>query len=101
MRDVARAIRYRSVEQLPDLLDLWATNLEARGGRVHWATDAAEAVAAVRGIIRRRGAHFVVKGKSMASEEIHLNEALEADGIEETAFGSGDRHDRLPFDGDR
>ena len=89
VREVARAIRYRSVERLPDLLDHWATNLEARGGQVHWATDAGEAVAAVRGIVRRRGARLVVKGKSMASEEIHLNEALEADGVEvlETDLG--------------
>jgi L-lactate dehydrogenase complex protein LldF len=82
VRDVARAIRYRSVERLPDLLESWATHLEARGGQVHWATDAAEAVTAIREILRRRGAHFVVKGKSMASEEIHLNEALEDDGVE-------------------
>jgi L-lactate dehydrogenase complex protein LldF len=82
VRDVARAIRYRSVERLPDLLDRWATNLEALGGQVHWATDADEAVTAIREILRRRGAHLVVKGKSMASEEIHLNEALEADGVE-------------------
>jgi L-lactate dehydrogenase complex protein LldF len=87
--DIARAIRYRSMERLPDLLDRWSTNLEARGGEVHWATDADEAVAAVRGIIRRRGAQLVVKGKSMASEEIHLNEALEDDGVEvlETDLG--------------
>ncbi|MDQ2960927.1 MAG: LutB/LldF family L-lactate oxidation iron-sulfur protein [Candidatus Dormibacteraeota bacterium] len=82
VRNVARAIRYRSVERLPDLLERWATNLEARGGKVHWATDADEAVGAVRAILRRRGARFVVKGKSMASEEIHLNEALEQDGVE-------------------
>ena len=89
LRDVARAIRYRGVERLPDLLDRWSTNLEARGGQVHWATDADEAVTAIRGIIRRRGARLVVKGKSMASEEIHLNETLEADGVEvlETDLG--------------
>jgi len=82
VREVARAVRQRSVARLPELLDRWATNLEARGGQVHWASDAGEAVDTVREIVRRRGATLVVKGKSMASEEIHLNPALEADGVE-------------------
>ncbi|MFN2451310.1 MAG: LutB/LldF family L-lactate oxidation iron-sulfur protein [Candidatus Dormibacteria bacterium] len=82
VRDVARAVRQRCVAQLPELLDRWATALEARGGEVHWADDAGEAVAAVRAIVARRGATLVVKGKSMASEEIHLNVALQADGVE-------------------
>lgn len=88
-RDAARAIRTRTVQRLPEVLDTWSSALEARGGHVHWARDADEAVAAVLEIVRRRGARTIVKGKSMASEEIHLNAALERDGMEvlETDLG--------------
>ena len=89
VRDEARRIRSRVLSRLPDILDRWATNLEARGGHVHWATDADEAVEIILDIARRRGARLLVKGKSMASEEIHLNSALEARGHEvvETDLG--------------
>ena len=58
-------------------------------GTSHWASDAAEAVAIVRDLVRAHDARIVAKGKSMASEEIHLNEVLEADGREvvETDLG--------------
>jgi L-lactate dehydrogenase complex protein LldF len=59
------------------------------GGQVHWARDAEEARAIVRALCRRAGAKTVAKGKSMVSEEIGLNEALAADGLEviETDLG--------------
>jgi L-lactate dehydrogenase complex protein LldF len=77
------------VADLPELLDEWSNRVEAVGGHVHWATDAAEAVAIVRDLVRAQDARIVAKGKSMASEEIHLNEVLEADGREvvETDLG--------------
>ena len=53
----------------------------ARGGTVHWARDADEANAIVTGLVRATGADEVVKVKSMATQEIGLNEALEAAGI--------------------
>ena len=92
LRDAAAVIRESSISRLGDLLDHWSQNLTAAGGRVHWARNAEEAVAAVKSIVARKpGAHgtIVAKGKSMASEEIHLNEALEADGAEvvETDLG--------------
>ena len=64
-------------------------SLEALGGHVHWAADGAEATAIVRELVGRHGTRIVAKGKSMASEEIHLNEVLEADGCEviETDLG--------------
>ncbi|WP_188781055.1 lactate utilization protein B [Marmoricola endophyticus] len=55
--------------------------LTARGARVHWARDAAEANAIVAGIAKGHGVDEVVKVKSMATQEIGLNEALEAEGI--------------------
>ncbi|WP_324277980.1 LUD domain-containing protein [Blastococcus brunescens] len=53
----------------------------ARGGTVHWARDAAQANAVVTRLVQATGADEVVKVKSMATQEIGLNEALEAAGI--------------------
>src|SRR3954453_14817294 len=53
----------------------------ARGGTVHWARDATEANAIVTRLVQATGADEVVKVKSMATQEIGLNEALEAAGI--------------------
>jgi L-lactate dehydrogenase complex protein LldF len=66
-------------------LDRYLVQLEeqvtARGGVVHWARDAGEANAIVTSLVQRTGAREVVKVKSMATQEIGLNEALEAAGI--------------------
>jgi L-lactate dehydrogenase complex protein LldF len=66
-------------------LDTYLVQLEeqvtARGGTVHWARDAAEANAIVTALVRATGAREVVKVKSMATQEIGLNDALEAAGI--------------------
>ena len=53
----------------------------AAGGQVHWARDAAQARAIILDILHKHGAHTVLKGKSMVSEEIALNPHLEANGI--------------------
>ncbi len=66
-------------------LDRYLVQLEeqvtARGGTVHWARDASEANAIVTRLVRATGARDVVKVKSMATQEIGLNQALEAAGI--------------------
>ena len=68
--------------RLPELLEQFEAKLTARGGQVRWAADAAEARAHVLEIVRRRNVHKVVKAKSMTTEEIGLNEALEGAGVE-------------------
>jgi len=80
-RDRARRIKEATLQRLDQYLELLAENLERAGGVVHWARDAAEAREVVVGLARARGVRLVVKSKSMATEEIHLNEALEAAGI--------------------
>ena len=89
LRDAARDIRAGVMARLPEVLDDWSSRVEAAGGKVHWARDAREAVATVLEIVRANGGRVIAKGKSMASEEIHLNPALEADGREvvETDLG--------------
>ncbi|PCJ60733.1 MAG: iron-sulfur cluster-binding protein [Rhodospirillaceae bacterium] len=75
------------------LLDLYLERFEdevvARGGHVHWCRDAAEARVTVLEICRAANARRVVKAKSMITEEIALNDYLEANGIEacETDLG--------------
>ncbi len=89
MRSDARAAREDAVRNMPDLLEELERNLTANGCTVHWARDAAEANRAVIDIARRRGVRTAVKSKSMATEEIGLNHALEGAGIEvvETDLG--------------
>ncbi|MGH7264392.1 MAG: LutB/LldF family L-lactate oxidation iron-sulfur protein, partial [Candidatus Rokuibacteriota bacterium] len=88
-RDRARRIKDATLERLDEHLDRLAASVERAGGVVHWALDAAEARAIVLELARARGARLVVKSKSMATEEIHLNAALEAAGLEvvETDLG--------------
>ena len=89
LRDAAAAIRAEALRRLPELLEQWSDNLTARGGQVHWAGDADEATAIIAGIVNRRGGRVVAKGKSMISEEIHLNAVLEQAGADvvETDLG--------------
>jgi L-lactate dehydrogenase complex protein LldF len=77
----ARAMRSDAVARAPELLDRFEQALTSRGGRVIRAANADEAVQAVLEIARRRGVQVIAKGKSMISEEIELNPALEAAGL--------------------
>jgi len=99
MRDRARDIRLHTLAHLDDYLFEFAEAVEALGGHVFFAADAGEATAHVAGIARAAGARTIVKSKSMVTEEIELNAALEADvrRVVETDLGefivqlSGDR----------
>ncbi|MBD2758484.1 iron-sulfur cluster-binding protein [Yimella sp. cx-573] len=66
-------------------LDTYLEQLEAKlvesGAIVHWARDAEEANRIVIGLVQAEGVDEVVKVKSMATQEIELNEALEEVGI--------------------
>ena len=69
-----------SVKHLPRYLDEFASNMEARGTKIHWASTGQQAREIILGIVREKGAKVVVKSKAMTAEEIHLNEALERAG---------------------
>jgi len=88
-RDRARAIKDETLAHLDRYLEEFTANAERAGARVHWARDATEACDIIGEIAEQRGARTVVKSKSMASEEIHLNAALARRGIEpvETDLG--------------
>jgi L-lactate dehydrogenase complex protein LldF len=81
VRDRARAIRAAALARLDEHLETLAANVEAAGGHVHWAADGAAARRIIGGLARDKGVRRIVKGKSMASEEIHLNQALEEAGL--------------------
>ncbi len=81
LRDIGRDIKNHALAHLDFYLETFAANVERAGGRVHWCSDAAEARKAVLDICRAAGARTVTKGKSMMSEEIALNDYLQANGV--------------------
>lgn len=89
LRDHAKGIKEHTLAHLDRYLEQLEASVIARGGKVHWAADAKEAQSIVRDIARQSGSKRAVKSKSMTTEEVHLNAALEADGVEvvETDFG--------------
>ncbi|MEV4523799.1 lactate utilization protein B [Micromonospora tulbaghiae] len=84
LRDTAAAIKADVLSRLPELLTRFEVAATAAGATVHWARDAAEANTVVTALVRNTGADQVVKVKSMLTQEIGLNEALAASGIEAT-----------------
>jgi len=81
MRDRAREIRRDNIRRLPELLDRLEERVRANGGVVYRAADRDAATRYVLDLARARGARLVAKSKSMATEEIKLNEALEEAGL--------------------
>ncbi len=89
MRDRARDIRRSNIRNLPALLSEMQAKVRSNGGVVVRAADSHEACRYITDLARARGAKVVAKSKSMATEEIKLNEALAEAGIEvvETDLG--------------
>ncbi|HSE19619.1 MAG TPA: LutB/LldF family L-lactate oxidation iron-sulfur protein [Pyrinomonadaceae bacterium] len=89
LRTQARAIKDEVLLHLDRYLDEFVRNAETRGAVVHRARDAAEANAIICGLATERNARVIVKSKSMTTEETHLNDALEAAGMQvvETDLG--------------
>src|SRR5687768_13904982 len=81
LRNEARAIKDEVLLHLDRYLETFVSNAESRGAKVHWARDAAEANEIICRLTVERGARTVVKSKSMTTEEIHLNAALERAGM--------------------
>ena len=89
LRAAGNAIKRRALKQLPQLLETLEAKCTQNGIQVHWAEDTDQANHIVLDIMRCHDATAVVKGKSMVSEEMHLNHFLEEKGIEavETDLG--------------
>jgi len=89
LRQAASDIRLHTLMHLDAYLEKLAAQVTAAGGQVHWAADAAAARQTVLEIARQHNVRQAVKVKSMATEEIGLNHALQEAGIEvlETDLG--------------
>ena len=86
LRESGMQIRQHTMRHLDFYLEQFERNCRAAGGVVHWARNAEEARQIVVGIVQASGAEGkspteVIKIKSMTTEEIQLNKALEAAGI--------------------
>jgi L-lactate dehydrogenase complex protein LldF len=89
LRDHAKRLKEHTLAHLDQYLEQLEASVLRLGGHVHWAATAEDARRIVVDIARSTGCRRAVKSKSMTSEEVHLNPALEAAGIEvvETDFG--------------
>src|SRR2546423_4520654 len=89
LRDRARAIKEETIANLDRYLLQLEESVTRLGGIVHWARNSEEACSIIIDLARQNNVRRVVKSKSMATEEIDLNEALERAGIEavETDLG--------------
>jgi len=89
LKTEARTIKEDAIERLPELVERVRDTVEANGGTVYVAEDATDANEYIRSVVDDRDAERIVKSKSMTSEEIEVNEALEASGAEvvETDLG--------------
>lgn len=88
-RERGRQIRLHTIAHLDYYLNMFVNNARANGVHVHFAETGADAVRIALDIAERKKAKTVVKSKSMVSEELHLNHALEKIGVEaiETDLG--------------
>jgi L-lactate dehydrogenase complex protein LldF len=89
LRRHGNAAKTRALSRLPQLLEQLEQKCTQNGIQVHWAETIDEANHIVLEIMRRHKATKLVKGKSMVSEEMHLNKFLARHGIEalETDLG--------------
>jgi len=85
----AKNIKWKVMENLDKYLVEFESNFTANGGKVIWANDEHEAQQEILKIMKAKKAKMAVKAKSMATEEIHLNEFLAKHDIEsvETDLG--------------
>jgi L-lactate dehydrogenase complex protein LldF len=81
LRDHGAAVKDEVLARLPEYLEQLEASVTRAGGKVHWARDAAEAREIVAGIAKGHGTREIIKVKSIATDEIELNDGLAAHGI--------------------
>src|SRR5262245_26326372 len=89
LRDHAKRIKEHTLAHLDRYLEQLEESVRRNGGHVHWAATAEDARRIIAELAQQKGCKRAVKSKSMTSEEVHLNSALEQAGVEvvETDFG--------------
>jgi L-lactate dehydrogenase complex protein LldF len=91
LRVAAEQIKAHTLSRLADYLEEFERQATARGARVWFARDAAEHNDIVHRLLAERGITRLVKSKSMLTEECHLNQYLEARGVQVTDTDLGER----------
>lgn len=91
LRDAASAIKANTLSNLHHYLIEFEQKALANGIKIHWASDAKEHNEIVLGLLKEKGIDKMVKSKSMLTEECHLNEYLERNGIEVIDSDLGER----------
>ncbi|MBQ8463989.1 MAG: lactate utilization protein [Prevotella sp.] len=91
LREAASQIKKHTITHLADYLEQFEQNATRNGVHVHWARDAREYNQIVCDILQSHGVKKVVKSKSMLTEECHLNQNLEKQGIEVVETDLGER----------
>lgn len=89
LREQGRKVKQNALSKLPELLEAFEQNALKNGFKIHWASDGSEANEIILSLMQKNSANIILKGKSMASEEIHLNHFLKEKGIDakETDLG--------------
>ncbi|MFH0867588.1 MAG: LutB/LldF family L-lactate oxidation iron-sulfur protein [Bacteroidota bacterium] len=88
-RKRAAHIRHKAINDLDKYLVEFEANFISRGGKILWASNEEEAINGILSVLKKYDARYVVKSKSMITEEIELNHHLQANKIEslETDLG--------------
>ncbi len=81
VKEKAKNAKWRAIETLDQQLEEFELNFTKRGGKVIWAETTEQAIAEILEICKQKNCKTIVKSKSMVTEEIHLNHALEKNGI--------------------
>ncbi len=81
LREAGRRIKADAIRHLDEHLERLEESVTRAGGKVHWARDGAEAIEIVARVAREHGSDEVIKVKSLATDEIELNEGLAGRGI--------------------
>lgn len=89
LRDKGRELKQKNLRHLDEILETFEKNATRNGMKVHWARNANEANEIIFNLMQEKGISKILKGKSMASEEIHFNKFLESKGLQaiETDLG--------------
>ena len=88
-REKAKNIKWRAIEKLDRHLEEFEAKISKRGAKVIWAENAEQALEEIGKICAAKNCKTLVKSKSMVTEEIHLNDFLEKNGIDKCRNGPG------------
>lgn len=81
LRRLGKEVKQNALSKLPELLEKFEANATKNGFKIHWAKDSNEANKIILSLMQQNSSNTILKGKSMASEEIHLNAYLKEHNI--------------------